>query len=78
MFNGYRNINNEYIYLYLDNNYEFSSDLDTKEKKKLDIINSCNNFIDIHNLKFNDRVYLISNGLVIGYINKYVLDKYRK
>ena len=77
MFNGYRKINDSYIYLYLDNNYEFASDINTREKKKMDIINSCNNFINGHNLKFNDRVYLISNGIVIGYINKYTLDRYK-
>lgn len=77
MFNGYRKINDSSVYLYLDNNYEFASDVNTKEKKKLDIINSCNNFITMHNLKFDDRVYLISNGIVIGYITKTTLNRYR-
>lgn len=77
MFNGYRMINNHYLYLYLDNNYEFASDINTREKKKMDIINSCNNFLINHNLNLVDKVYLISNGVVLGYINKETLNRYR-
>ena len=34
MFNGFRVLNSNYIYLFLNNNYEFASDINTKQKKK--------------------------------------------
>ena len=77
MFNGYRVINKRYIYLYLDNNYEFANDINTREKKKMDILNSCSNYLKNHNLDLIDKVYLVSNGVVLGYINKDTLDKYK-
>ena len=33
-------LNKDYIYLYLDNRYEFASDINTKERKEQTIINS--------------------------------------
>ena len=70
MFNGFRVINDNYIYLFLDNNYEFSSDVNTKDKKQNKIIEECSNYLNKHNLKFNNRLYFVSNGIVIGYIDK--------
>ena len=34
MFNGFRILNSNYIYLFLNNNYEFASDINTKQKKE--------------------------------------------
>lgn len=70
MFNGFRILNNNYIYLFLNNKYEFSSDINTKEKKENTIINECKNYLINHNLSFNDKLYFVSNGIVIGYITK--------
>lgn len=70
-------INKRYVYLYLDNKYEFASDINTRDKKKMDIINSCNNYLKEHNLNLIDKVYLVSNGVVLGYINKNTLDQYK-
>lgn len=77
MFNGFRVLNNNYIYLFLDNNYEFASDVNTKEAKENKIAEECRKFLNLHNLTFNDRLYFVSNGIVIGYINKSKLDKYK-
>ena len=70
MFNGFKILNKDYIYLYLDNRYEFASDINTKERKEQTIINSTISFLNNHNLSFYKRVYFVSNGTVIGYINK--------
>lgn len=75
MFNGYRILNNNYLYLFLDNNYEFGNDINTKEEKENKIKEECRKFVNIHNLKFNDKLYFISNGIVIGYINKNKLEE---
>lgn len=75
MFNGFKKVNENYIYLYLDNNYEFASDINTKERKQNEIIKDTREFLRSHNLNFNNRVYYVSNGIVIGYINKYNLLK---
>ena len=37
MFNGFRVLNSNYIYLFLNNNYEFASDINTKQKKEKNI-----------------------------------------
>ena len=63
-------LNKDYIYLYLDNRYEFASDINTKERKEQTIINNTISFLNNHNLSFDKRVYFVSNGTVIGYINK--------
>ena len=68
MFNGFKILNKDYIYLYLDNRYEFASDINTKERKEQTIINSTISFLNNHNLSFDKRVYFLSNGTVIGYI----------
>ena len=70
MFNGFKKVNENYIYLYLDNNYEFGNDLNTRLKKQNEIIKDTREFLRVHNLNFNNRVYYVSNGIVIGYINK--------
>lgn len=75
MFNGFKKVNDNYIYLYLDNNYEFANDVNTKSKKQNEIIKDTRDFLREHNLNFNNRVYYVSNGIVIGYINKYNLLK---
>lgn len=75
MFNGFKKVNENYIYLYLDNNYEFASDINTKERKQNEIIKDTRDFLLSHNLNFNNRVYYVSNGIVIGYINKHNLLK---
>lgn len=75
MFNGFKKVNDNYIYLYLDNNYEFASDVNTKLKKQNEIIKDTRNFLVTHNLDFKNRVYYVSNGIVIGYINKHNLLK---
>jgi hypothetical protein len=75
MFNGYKFINNSYIYLYLDNNYEFASNINTKTLKQNEIIKDTREFLKTHNLNCNNRVYYVSNGIVIGYINKHNLYK---
>ena len=72
MFNGFKIINKDYIYLYLDNKYEFSSDINTKESKENKIIDDAKEFLKDHNLSFNKRLYFVTNGVVIGYINKYM------
>ena len=77
MFNGFRVLNNNYIYLFLDNNYEFASDISTNEEKENKIAEECRKFLNLHNLTFNDRLYFVSNGIVIGYINKNKLDKFK-
>ena len=76
MFNGFRILNN-YIYLFLDNNYEFASDINSKEKKENKIAEECVNYLKSHNLSFNDKLYFVSNGIVIGYIDKKKLSKYK-
>ena len=45
MFNGFRVLNSNYIYLFLNNNYEFASDINTKQKKEKKIIDECKNFL---------------------------------
>ena len=70
MFNGFRVLNNNYIYLFLDNKYEFASDINTRRKKEHTIISECKNYLIGHNLSFNDKLYFVSNGVVIGYITK--------
>ncbi len=75
MFNGYKKINDNYIYLYLDNNYEFAKDITTKLQKQNEIIKDTKEFLNNHKLDFKNRVYYVSNGIVIGYINKYNLLK---
>lgn len=69
MFNGFK-ILYDYVYLYLDNNYEFASDINSKEKKQSKIIEECNNYLREHNIKSRDKVFFISKGIVIGYIDK--------
>lgn len=73
MFNGFKIINNDYVYLYLDNNYEFASDINTRDKKQNKIIDDTKNFLMSHNISFDKKLYYVSNGTVIGYINKYNL-----
>lgn len=75
MFNGYRILNSNYLYLFLDNNYEFGNDVNTREEKENKIKEECRKFINIHNLNFKDRLYFVSNGIVIGYINKIKLNE---
>lgn len=70
MFSGYKIINNNYIYLFLNNNYEFASDINTKRKKENKIIDECVNYLSMHNLNFNEKLYFVSNGTIIGYITK--------
>ena len=70
MFNGFRVLNKKYIYLFLDNRYEFASDINTRRKKENTIISECKNYLIGHNLSFNDKLYFVSNGVVIGYITK--------
>ena len=70
MFNGFRKINEDYIYLFLDNKYEFASDINTKRKKENKIIDECKRYLYLHNLTFNNKLYFVSNGVVIGYISK--------
>lgn len=70
MFNGYRVLNNDYIFLFLDNNYEFANDINTKRKKENKIINECINYLYFNNINFNNKLYFVSNGIVIGYIKK--------
>ena len=74
MFNGFRVLNKNYIYLFLDNKYEFASDINTRRKKENTIISECKNYLIGHNLSFNDKLYFVSNGVVIGYITK---DKFK-
>lgn len=75
MFNGFKKINNQYIYLYLDNNYEFANDINTRDKKQSEIIKDTKKFIENHNIGFSDKLYYVSNGVVIGYITKNNLYK---
>ena len=75
MFNGFKKINNQYIYLYLDNNYEFANDINTRDKKQSEIIKDTKRFIENHNIGFSDKLYYVSNGVVIGYITKNNLYK---
>ena len=75
MFNGFKKINNQYIYLYLDNKYEFADDINTRDKKQSEIIKDTKKFIENHNIGFNDKLYYVSNGVVIGYITKNNLYK---
>ena len=70
MFNGFKKVNDDYIYLYLDNNYEFADDINTKIKKENKIRQECINYLYSHNLNFNNKLYFVSNGIVIGYISK--------
>ncbi|MBO5182825.1 MAG: hypothetical protein J6B64_00265 [Bacilli bacterium] len=74
MFNGFKILNSRYIYLFLDNNYEFADDINTKNKKQNKIIEECVNYLNTHNLPFNDRIYFVSNGIVIGYLDKNKLN----
>lgn len=69
MFDGFKYINNN-ICLFLNNNYEFSSDINTKNKKEKRIIDECKNFLRMHNISFKDRLYFAQNNYIIGYINK--------
>ena len=71
MFDGFKVINDDYIYLFLDNNYEFASDINTNRKKERKILDECKYYLYKHNLNFNNRLYFIYNGKAIGYINKY-------
>lgn len=69
MFNGFK-ILYDYVYLYLDNNYEFANDINTKLKKQNKIVEECRNYLNEHNIKASNRIYFISKGIVIGYIDK--------
>ena len=69
MFNGYRVIDNR-VFLFLDNNYEFASDINTKRKKEKTIIEECEKYLFRHNLTFNDKLYFVSNKNIIGFIEK--------
>lgn len=75
MFNGFKVLNNNYIFLFLDNNYEFAQDINTKRKKENKILSECKEYLYSHKLNFNNKLYFVSNGIVIGYIEKYKLQK---
>ena len=56
MFNGFRVLNSNYIYLFLNNNYEFASDINTKQKKEKKIKKfNANNYC----IKLQWRVYIL-------------------
>ena len=71
MFYNYKilEVNNEEIlYLYLNSMYEFSSNLDNKNKPK-SIMSKINKYIKDMDIKFNGKkVMLVVNGLIIGSI----------
>ena len=62
----------------VDGNYEPSNcrwaDINiqnrNRRKKENTIISECKNYLIGHNLSFNDKLYFVSNGVVIGYITK--------
>ena len=69
MFNGYKKVNDNFIYLYLDNNYEFASDINTKKLKQNEIIKDTKNFLINHNLTCNNRIYY--GGMSHGYCQSF-------
>ena len=70
MFIGHRIFNEDYIFLILNNNYKFDSDIDNKKKKEDKIKNECINYLYFNNLNFNKKLYFVLNKIVIGYIRK--------
>lgn len=74
MFNGFRKLNENNVLLSFNNNYKFNNDLDYKSKEKI-ILNETKKFIINHNINFNKKILYVYNGIIIGYINKTLLNK---
>ena len=72
MFDKHLIINNgkeKNLYLYINNYYEFSSELNSEKQIKNNLFDMINKYIKLKKIKFNgNKVYLVLNGVVMGYI----------
>ncbi|MDD6878768.1 MAG: hypothetical protein PUD59_00855 [bacterium] len=71
--------NKQYLYLYIDFNFEVSKDLFLKNGN-ISLTNKIKNYISKNNINFNGSiVYLVVDNYVIGKINLYdKLNNYKK
>lgn len=82
MFDRYLIVNNnnqESLYLYINNYYEFSNDFNSSIKKNYDLKNLIKKYIRDKHIIFNGtKVFLVVAGIVISYViidNNVPLDK---
>jgi len=72
MFNRYLIVNNnnqESLYLYINNYYEFSSDFNSSIKKNYDLKSLIKRYIRDKHIIFNGtKVFLVVAGIVISYV----------
>lgn len=72
MFNRHliiQNNNSEYLYLYIDNFYEFSKEFDKNVSDRKTLSELIEKYINDHNVKFNGlKVFLVASGIVISYV----------
>ncbi|MGN1001110.1 MAG: SpoIID/LytB domain-containing protein [Bacilli bacterium] len=65
------NLNNEEIlYLFLENNYEFSNDFSLSDKNNTNIQANIKKYLDSNNIKFyKGKIFLVVNGLILGSVD---------
>lgn len=72
MFNRHliiQNNNIEYLYLYINNFFEFSKELDKKVSNKRTIQEMINDYLTTNNLDFKGyKVFLVVSGIIISHI----------
>lgn len=83
MFNRYlivKNKNEESLYLYINDYYEFSSDFNSGSKMNKNIKDIIKSYIKDNDIVFNGvKVFLVLSGIVISYIildNNLPIDKH--
>ena len=72
MFDRYliiKNQNEEFLYLYINNYYEFSKDFRTRVNKENNIKNIIREYMKQRNILFRgSKIFLVISGVVISYI----------
>ena len=72
MFNRHLIINNgksEDLYLYIDNYYEFSTDLLNSKIRRNTMFDIIYKYINLKKINFNgNKIFLVFKGIVIGYV----------
>lgn len=72
MFNRHLVIDNgseQNLYLYVDNYYEFSSELLNSKVRKNIMFDMINKYIKLKKINFNgNKIFLVYNGIVIAYV----------
>lgn len=73
-------VNNEdVLYLYLTNAYEFAQDLENKEENNENISSRVKNYIRNRGIKFEgNKVYLVVDGIIIGTVSLGSRPKYQE